>query len=246
MGHRAVLLDIEGTTTSISFVYDTLFPYARREFAGFLAAHWADPDVQADVQLVRSQAAADAAAGVEGAPVVPDGTGADAREAVLAHLLWQMDSDRKTTGLKALQGRVWSDGYARGELKGHVYDEVPAALPRWTARGLGVYIYSSGSVAAQRLLFSQSVAGDLTVHLSGYFDTTTGPKKEASSYTEIVAALGLQPQTVVFVTDHIDEARAAHQAGLTAVLAVRPGNAPLPVHPFREVTTLDELDEVLV
>ncbi len=218
---------------------------ARRELPAFLAAHWSDPEVQADVARVREQADADAAAGVAGTVTVPLGQGDDAREAVLANLLWQMDADRKTTGLKSLQGKVWQEGYLRGELKGHLFEEVPAALARWAERGKDVYIYSSGSVDAQRLLFGHSEAGDLRPLIAGYFDTTTGPKLDAQSYRLITQQFGRQAQDVVFATDNLAEAYAAHEAGLTAVIAVRPGNAALPVHPFREVSSLDELDEVL-
>lgn len=241
--YQGVLLDIEGTTTSISFVYETLFPYAAREVASFLAHHWEDAGVQADVASLRAQARRDLEDGAADAPQIPDGD-ADAetiRDAALANVRWQMDTDRKTTGLKSLQGRIWVHGYATGELKGHVYDDVVPALEAWGARGVPVYIYSSGSVAAQKLLFGHSEAGDLTALLSGYFDTTTGPKKEASSYQAIAAAIDRAPGALCFATDSLAEGVAAREAGLQVALSVRPGNPGLPAHDFTEIRALSEL-----
>ena len=240
---RAVLLDIEGTTTSIAFVYDTLFPFARAQMGSFLERSWAEPAVQADVALVRAQALDDHTAGHGAAPLVPDDLSDAAREATLANLLAQMDADRKTTGLKAIQGKVWVDGYSSGDLLGHVYEDVPRNLEAWRARGLRISIYSSGSITAQKLHFRHSIAGDLTPVLAGYYDTTTGPKKEAASYTTIARKMGVEPGQVTFLTDSLDEARAADEAGVRAVLTLRPGNAPLPDHPFPTITSFDELVE---
>jgi 2,3-diketo-5-methylthio-1-phosphopentane phosphatase len=241
--YQAVLLDIEGTTTSISFVYDQLFPYARRALAAFLADRWCDPAVQRDVALVQAQAEADRRAG-EPAPPVPGPADADAearRAALVANLLWQMDGDRKTTGLKGLQGRIWEAGYAAGELEAHLFEDVPPALRAWRGRGVPVCIYSSGSIAAQELLFGHTAEGDLRPLLSGYFDTTTGPKREAASYVAIAAALGLPPGAVLFVSDSLAEAEAAAAAGMQVALSRRPGNPPVGAHPFAEVTSLAEL-----
>ena len=239
--YDAVVLDIEGTTTSISFVYDELFPFARAHVKGYLEAHWDDPSVEAIVQGLRRRAADDLSSGDTDAPQIPEGQGA--LEAAVANVHWQMDRDRKTTALKALQGRIWVDGYERGELLGHLFDDVPGAITAWIDRGCTVHIYSSGSVAAQKLLFGYSVAGDLTPSLSGYFDTGTGGKKEADSYREIAAALGLSEPQLLFVTDSLAEAEAARQAGVQAVLSVRPGNPELPEHSFPIVTSLTTLAE---
>lgn len=247
MDYRAVVLDIEGTTTPISFVYDVLFPYAREALEDFLEAHWDDEGVQADVASLREQVAADVAAGVEG--VVPilsgeDGAGEDAaevRRSALENLRWQMDRDRKTTGLKSLQGKIWRAGYESGALKGVVYDDVLLAFKSWEQRGRKVCIYSSGSVAAQQLLFRYSTHGDMTIFIEGYYDTTTGPKKEAESYGKICADMGREPGEVVFATDNLDEARAAREAGVKAYVVMRPGNPALPEHDFEVLRSFEEL-----
>lgn len=234
------LLDIEGTTTSISFVYDVLFPYARTHMASYLERMWRTEDTRKIVEIIRSEAASDERAGA-GLPAVDPGDGEPARASVVAYLLAQMDADRKATGLKALQGRVWEAGYRSGELRGHVFADVPPALARWTAAGHAAWIYSSGSVAAQRLLFAHSVAGDLTPLLSGYFDTTTGPKKEPASYAAIARAVGVPPSEVCFVTDNLDEAHASRDAGMNVRVSVRPGNPPLEPHDFVTITSFDTL-----
>lgn len=218
----ALLLDIEGTTTSISFVYDALFPYARARLAAFLEAHFSDPAVRADVARLGDGSAT---------------TATDAARAALA----LMDADVKDTGLKGLQGKIWAAGYASGALRGHVFSDVPEALRAFVARGTAIYIYSSGSVAAQKLLFGSSEAGDLTPLLSGYFDTTTGPKTEATSYQTIAAAVGVPPGDVLFVTDNLREAEAAAAAGLQVAVSQRPGNPSLPEHDFRQIGALTDV-----
>jgi len=217
----ALLLDIEGTTSAIAFVYDVLFPYARAHLGAFLATHFDAPEVRADVARLG------------------DGHAATAAEAT-ALALALMDADVKDTGLKALQGRVWVAGYADGQLRGHVFDDVPAVLRATAESGCPVYLYSSGSIAAQRLLFAHTAHGDLTPWLSGYFDTTTGPKRVPGSYAAIAAAIALPPGRLRFVTDVVDEAHAAAAAGLQVALSRRPGNPAPPPHPFREVTDLHE------
>ena len=205
----------------MSFVYDVLFPYARRALPGFLAAHAGDPEVKEAVRALEAERAADITHGL--AP--PEGAA--------AYTAWLMDADRKSTGLKALQGLAWREGYATGALRGVVYPDVPPALARWRSQGRRVFIYSSGSVLAQRLLFSTTPDGDLTSFIDGYFDTTTGPKKEPDSYRRIAAAIGVDPGAVCFVSDSEEEVRAALAGGLQAALCVReggpPNGAPAPV-----------------
>ncbi len=196
---KAILTDIEGTTSSISFVADVLFPYARARLADYIAAHPAEvAPILADVVAI-----------APGDPV--------------ATLLGWIDEDRKATPLKALQGMIWADGYAAGAFTGHVYPDAVAGLRRWHAAGVALYVFSSGSVAAQRLLFGHSEAGDLTPLFSGYFDTTTGPKREAASYAKIAAAIGEAPADVLFLSDTPEEVAAARAAGMDARLIDRAG-----------------------
>jgi len=235
MQARAILLDIEGTTTPVDFVYQVLFPYARRHLGAFLAARRGDDEVRADLARLRSGRDDDERAGL-----APPAWG-DGAEAEVAYALWLMDRDRKSTGLKSLQGRIWEAGYRSGELLSQVYDDVPRAFARWTSQGKTLAIFSSGSVLAQRLLFAHTTAGDLTGYLSAYFDTTTGPKKEAASYARIAAELGLPPASVIFLSDVTPELDAARQAGVRTALCVRPGNAPAEAGAHRVIRTFDEM-----
>ena len=211
-----------------------LFPHAHAHVGAFLEAHAADPDVARDVSGLRDQHARDAAAGQD--PPEWD----DSAAAVARYARWLMDQDRKLTALKSLQGRIWAEGYAEGQLRGQVYDDVPPALARWTGAGRRVAIFSSGSVLAQKLIFGHSDHGDLTPFLSGYFDTTTGPKREAESYRRIAAALGAAASAGLFVSDVVAELDAARHAGMATALAVRTPPAPLG-HGHPEVTSFDEL-----
>ena len=194
---RAILTDIEGTTSSIAFVAETLFPYARERLPAFVAAH---PDVAAPIL-------AEVAAAEPGDPV--------------ATLIRWIDEDRKATPLKTLQGMIWADGYREGAFTGHIYADAVAALRRWHAAGIALYVFSSGSVAAQKLLFGHSDAGDLTPLFSGYFDTATGPKRAAASYRAIAAAIGIAPDDVLFLSDTPEEIAAARDAGMPALLIDR-------------------------
>ena len=231
---RGILLDVEGTTSSISFVYDVLFAHARREAAEFLAAHRDDPAVRA---------AARGLAAVGGLPDdALDSPEGPARIAMVAVDL--MNRDVKDTSLKALQGMIWRGGFESGEIVAHVFDDVPPALAQWADAGLDVRVYSSGSIEAQKLFFAHTAAGDLTRHLRGHYDTTTGPKREAASYASIAADMGLPPRQILFVSDVGAELDAARAAGMTTALAVRPGNRDAgglyehePVQSFAEIVT---------
>jgi enolase-phosphatase E1 len=213
----AVLLDIEGTTTAISFVTDVLFPYAAQAIPGFLALRGEDPAVRAACDAILADATAEERALAR-------------QPAVVAVVRRQMAGDVKATGLKALQGLVWQHGYESGAIKGHVYADVPACFAAWRRAGRPLAIYSSGSVLAQRLIFGFSEAGDLTPAIAGYYDTTSGPKREAASYAAIAKAWGRAPAGIVFGTDQPAEADAARAAGMQAVILMRPGNAPLPAN----------------
>jgi enolase-phosphatase E1 len=207
---RAILLDIEGTTTPIEFVHQVLFPYARARVHDYLQQHAGDPAVRADVALLRDEYAAESRQSPDLPPWNPE-----------AYVYWLMDRDRKSTGLKALQGRIWEDGYRAGELMGKVYPDVRPALERWHRAGKTIAIFSSGSVQAQRNLFANTTAGDLSSFLSGYFDTTTGPKREARSYRQIAAMLRQEPRDMLFISDVTAELDAAREAGMRTALCVR-------------------------
>jgi enolase-phosphatase E1 len=230
---RAILLDIEGTTTPIGFVYDVLFPYARAHVREYLRDH---PDVDAIAMLRREWAGEPAA----NQPPPPRPLGA--MDDVAIYVEWLMDRDRKSPGLKALQGLVWQRGYRDGLLKGEVFPDVPAALERWRKDGIKSAIYSSGSVLAQQLLFSTTAFGDLTPLLSGFFDTSSGVKTSAESYQRIAAALECSTGEMLFVSDAPAELDAARAAGCEARLCVRPGNAPIDTQPIAPtVHTFDEI-----
>jgi enolase-phosphatase E1 len=222
-----VLCDIEGTTTPISFVHDVLFPYARVRIASFLETHADDDEVRAIVDALRSEMRA---AGGEQ-------HGAD----VVEYLESLMDADRKSGPLKALQGRIWQEGYAIGELRGEVYPDVPYAFARWTSAGVRVAIFSSGSVLAQQLIFGRSTAGDLTALLSAYFDTRVGAKGEPDSYRRIVDALGAAAGRVLFLSDVVAELTAARKAGLQTLLLVRPPGSMPDASGFEAITTFDAI-----
>jgi enolase-phosphatase E1 len=217
----AILLDIEGTTTPITFVHQILFPYARARLGAFMATHRGDPPVVDAVARLRREHAADVSAG--GEPPAWREAGLDG---LVAYLEWLMDRDRKSTGLKALQGLIWEEGYSRGDLRGLVFDDVPGAMRRWHAAGRTIAIYSSGSVLAQRRLFQTTADGDLTTIIDGFFDTGVGAKVDRGSYERIAAALQVAVGRILFVSDATAELAAARQAGCQVRLATRPGNPP--------------------
>jgi len=201
---RAVVTDIEGTTTSVTFVYDVLFPYARQRMADYVTGHADDPAVREQLDAVSSEV----------------GRALD-DDAAVAQLLTWMDEDRKATPLKALQGMIWEAGYRNGAFTGHVYDDAVRNLRRWKAGGIRLFVYSSGSVSAQQLLFRHSDAGDLTPLFEDYFDTRIGAKREVSSYRAILDSIGLPADEVLFLSDIEAELDAAARAGLRTCWLVR-------------------------
>jgi enolase-phosphatase E1 len=236
-----VLLDIEGTTTPIDFVYKRLFPYARARIKRYVAGHLADEDVRSIIVELYEENAKDLRAGLN-PPLLRDASSEPQVEAVADYAFWLMDLDRKSTPLKALQGRIWEEGYASGELVSQVFEDVPAALARWSKAGKDVRIYSSGSELAQRLLFSNTEAGDLTGYIRGYFDTKIGPKIEAESYRRISEAFRLSPREILFISDVVAELDGARAAALQTRLAIRPGNHPQPDNSGHiPITSFDEL-----
>lgn len=213
------LLDIEGTTSSISFVYDVMFPFARRELAPYLQSHWGEPELDEACELIARDVGFDSFA--DWRESAPQTEPADLVQAEIDRL---MDGDIKATGLKQLQGLIWKSGFASGEMQAHLYDDVPPALEAWREAGRGICIYSSGSVGAQKLFFGHTLFGDLLSHFDAHFDTTTGPKREAASYTKIATARGQSPGEFLFLSDVVAELDAAQAAGMQTALLTRPGN----------------------
>lgn len=225
----AVLLDIEGTTTPITFVKDILFPYIQDNVEEYLQKRWHEEECQEDVRQLRLQAEKDG--GLKGFVPIPSDAGHGAElqviKGVVDNVHWQMSLDRKTTALKQLQGHMWRSAYATGKVKGEVYDDVAPALKEWKAADMKLYIFSSGSVEAQKLLFGHSIEGDLLEFFHGHFDTTIGSKVESESYRRIAEKIGCSPENILFLTDITKEAEAAREAGVHVAIAVRPGNAAL-------------------
>lgn len=222
---RLVLLDIEGTVGPVSFVRDVLFPYAHQRIGDFLRDHSGDADVAGAVTELRRLHSHDMEAGDS-----PPAWGETDVAGATAYARWLIDRDRKVTPLKNLQGRIWERGYEAGELKAPLFDDVAPAFRRWRASGIEIAIYSSGSVLAQRLYFAHTTAGDLTPAIRAYFDTSSGPKTDAASYTRIASALTLAPQDILFVSDAEVEVAAAHAAGLRAVVRAAPGETAVWPH----------------
>ena len=241
---RGILLDIEGTTSSIHFVYDVMFPFVRRELAEFLRQHWDQPELQATCERLAQDAGFISAAAWLGQPgTEPTPEHADrftqsdseaaaklAQTKVAAHVLELMDQDVKATGLKQLQGFIWESGFASGELKAHLYPDVRPALQVWQQAGIDLRIYSSGSITAQKLFFGHTVEGNLLALFRGHYDTTIGSKKESDSYRQIATEFGVPAEQLLFLSDAVAELDAARRAGFQTGLVQRPGNAPLPPH----------------
>jgi enolase-phosphatase E1 len=221
MGRRAILTDIEGTTSSLSFVKDVLFPFARSHLPGYVRQHAHEPAVRAELDATAREAGLDP----------------DKLDTLIAQLLRWIDEDRKITPLKTLQGMIWHQGYRDGAFVAHVYDDALAALQRWHRAGHALYVYSSGSVPAQKLYFAHTTAGDLSPLFSGYFDTMTGPKKDPDSYRRIAQSIGVVPADVVFLSDQEGEVDAAHAAGMATVWVRREidAAATLPSSPKHQV-----------
>ncbi len=212
---KAILTDIEGTTSSLAFVKDVLFPYAAERLPDFVRAHREDPQVAALLEDARAVAGE-----------VED------EEALIAQFLDWIATDRKITPLKALQGLIWEEGYARGDFRGHVYEDAARRLRAWHGAGLRLYVYSSGSVHAQKLLFGHTAYGDLTPILSGFFDTRIGGKREHESYRAIASEIGLSAGEILFLSDIREELDAARDAGMATTALRREGvTGPFGDHP---------------
>ena len=203
---KAIVTDIEGTTTSISFVKDVLFPYARAQMAGFIHQHQDEAEIKALLQEVRDTVAAHLTV-----------------EQVIRQLIAWIDEDKKITVLKALQGLIWQEGYYMGAFAGHLYPDVIDNLRAWKASGIDLYVYSSGSVQAQKLLFGHTEHGDITPLFSGYFDTRIGAKQDAAVYGKIAQHIACSPSDILFLSDIKGELDAARSAGFQTLWLIREG-----------------------
>jgi enolase-phosphatase E1 len=221
---KAIVTDIEGTTTSLSFVKETLFPYARAHLAEFVRSHATDPQVKTLLKDTCKEA----------------GVKLDTEQLIKQLIHW-VDEDKKITPLKSLQGLIWEKGYKQGDFKGHLYQDAAENLKAWKAKGLNLYIYSSGSIYAQKLLFGHTEYGDLTPLFSGYFDTRIGGKKEKKSYNKIAQKLVCFPDKLLFLSDIKEELDAAREAGFKTVWLTR-DSTPDPQAEHQQVNTFDQIN----
>jgi len=219
---KVILLDIEGTTTPVEFVYQTLFPYASKNLKEFLRENSSDPEVCKAIAALKNHRDGEIHAGKLSPPWITD-TDESEVASWAEYGLWLMDQDSKAGPLKVLQGLIWQRGYEAGQLKGQVYADVPAALDRWSRRGKRITIYSSGSELAQKLLFSATDYGDLTRYIGAFLDTRVGAKSEVTSYRRIAAIEGVPEDRFLFLSDTIAELNAARSAGMRTALVVRAG-----------------------
>ncbi|HLX25400.1 MAG TPA: acireductone synthase [Candidatus Cybelea sp.] len=222
----AALIDIEGTVGSIAFVHDVLFPYARQRMDAFIESHCDDNAVRSVLDAAAREA------GIE----------AHDLPAILSALHEWSDRDVKVTPLKELQGMIWKSGFESGEIRAGLYPDAVEALHRFARSGVRLFVYSSGSIAAQQLLFGHTVDGDLRPLFEGYFDTTTGPKRDASSYEHIANAIGVAPQRLVFFSDHPAELDAARTAGVQTVQLARPQDGTVATNAHPSVPTFTGIE----
>ena len=199
--YKCVLLDIEGTTTPISFVHDCLFPYVKNNLISFLNENWDSPELQEQIQLLREQATKDVNNNLFDAVLIPEvqqgeKSSNEIKKAIIQNIQWQMKIDRKIGALKSFQGFMWKSGFESGELKGEIFDDVLDALKKWKEIGIKIYIYSSGSISAQKLIFKNSDKGDLLEYIDGHFDTSIGSKMEKSSYLSIAKEIQFEPNEI--------------------------------------------------
>jgi enolase-phosphatase E1 len=237
---RVILLDIEGTTTPVDFVYKTLFPYAACKLESFLREHARDPEIGVLLEDLRAQNELDEAQGLRPPVWLGDAEEARLRSGV-AYAQWLIAKDSKCTALKSLEGRIWQEGYERGELHGEVFPDVPRAFARWRRQGREICIYSSGSVLAQQLLFRTVTSGNLTAQIAGFFDTHVGSKSDAESYKKIAAAVGRSPREFLFLSDSANEVEAAWRGEMRGTLCVRDPRATAPLASDAVIRSFDEV-----
>ncbi|AUN99573.1 acireductone synthase [Bacteriovorax stolpii] len=215
---KFILTDVEGTTTAISFVHDVLFPFSQERMKEYIQKHASKKEVQEALNLTKKTALE------ENQQTINDEQAGDL-------LLQWIKEDRKHPALKSLQGEIWEEGYASGAIKGHVYSDVLPALKKWKENGLGLGVYSSGSVKAQHLIFGFSTEGNLRPFFSHHFDTAVGHKREVNSYKNIIAELKIQASDILFLSDIKEELDAAREAGMKTTQLVRQDDVVLGDHP---------------
>jgi enolase-phosphatase E1 len=232
MPTQSILCDIEGTTTSIAFAKEVLFPLSFREMEPFIRQNWSNPEISKDLAAVREELR----------KMDPQKRLDQVSEDEVIQILrsWIVE-DRKATALKSIQGKIWKESFESGRLRGHVYPDVPPAFQQWAALGIQLDIFSSGSIEAQKLVFKFSEAGDLSPYISRYFDTTTGPKKEAASYLSIAKQIGRSPSSILFLSDAPDELDAASTAGFDVLHVIRDGGSSESTSPFRAISSFDQI-----
>jgi enolase-phosphatase E1 len=234
------VLDIEGTTTPIAFVHETLFSYARSQVRDYLLVHFDSDETRADLAQLREEHNADMKQNRHPPPLIDAPRDAEI-DSLVTYINWLIDQDRKSRGLKSLQGKIWMQGYHDGTLKAQLFPDVARALEAWHHAGLKISIFSSGSSLAQKLLFGHTEAGDLSEFIDSYFDTTTGSKTAIDSYQRIASVLRAPAQEVLFISDVVAELNAASAAGMQTLLCVRPGNPPQTAGKQQIIRIFDEI-----
>lgn len=220
--YKVVLLDIEGTTSAIDFVHTTMFDYARNNLEDFLVSSFETKETIEALEVFAQDEKQPSLA----AFLVGTSSKAEKIDRIVNLASQRMKEDSKATGLKALQGMVWRKGFNNGELKGHIYNDVPDAFNRWKKSGITIAIYSSGSILAQKIYFANTIFGNLGTLISNHFDTTSGPKRISSSYENITNILNAKAGDILFLSDVTEELDAAKAAGMATGLLIRPGNKP--------------------
>lgn len=228
---KVILLDIEGTTTPIDFVHKTLFPYSEARISKFVHTNY--NSLAAEIAQIEFERVADVS--------FPGHLDNASPNSISDYLEYLIGLDRKSTPLKTIQGKIWQEGYESGELMSDIFDDVPRAFDRWRSAGKTIAIYSSGSILAQKMLFSHTNHGDLTPFITHYFDTNSGHKRNAESYRHIADGIKTGPGEILFISDIEEELDAAKEAGFDTLLSVRDGNAAAeePRHPV--IRSFDEV-----
>ncbi|WP_456401685.1 acireductone synthase [Persephonella sp.] len=225
---KAILLDIEGNLAPIKFVKEVLFPYSEEKLESFIKENLEKDEIKKIINDIKN---------IEGRDLTID-------EIIKLLKKW-IREDKKITPLKELQGYIWEEGFKSGELKAPIYKDAFEKIKEWKEKGIPLYIYSSGSVKAQKLFFSHTVYGNLLDSFKGFFDTKIGSKKDKSSYIKIAEKIGLKPEEILFLSDNPDEIKAAVEAGMKAVKLSRPEDDPYkPDFPYRQVETFKEVTDL--